>query len=238
MDGEDLIRGLTCDEHEECADESCHGHKLEVGEPGDEQARLVGILRAMPAEVEVELKALTASLEHDQHLTKFLARRLDPEPLIETVTNGIAFRIDGGIEEIVLIPSLMIRPWNLMFGFEKAQYFVYSASDEAVNADPNTPPSWMVGMFKSLGDERRLRLLRRLGDGPAGLGELAEVVDLAKSTTHHHLRLLRAAGLVKAVITGPGKDGTHYELRPNTLPDAAQFVADYLRTGPIEGEPT
>ncbi len=238
VDADELMGHLNHHDDEECDDEICAQKHLEITDPAADRDRIVAILRAIPEELEIELKALVSSLEHDQHLTKFLARRLDAEPLIETVTNGIAYRLDGDTTDVVLIPSVVIRPWNLMFSFGGARYFVYPVSDEAVVADPDSPPSWMVEMFKSLGDERRLRLLRRLGEGPAGLGELAEYLDLAKSTTHHHLRLLRAAGLVKAVITGSGKDGTHYELRPNALPDAAQFVASYLRSGPIEKDLT
>lgn len=239
QDPTELMSHLTHhDDDEECGGDGCAQKHLDIEDPEADRDRLVEILRAIPSELEVELKALTASLEHDQHLTRFLARRLEAEPLIETVTNGIAFRLDGDTTDVVLIPSVVIRPWNLMFNFGGARYFVYPASDEAVEADSDSPPSWMVEMFKSLGDERRLRLLRRLGEGPAGLAELAEYLDLAKSTTHHHLRLLRAAGLVKAVITGSGKDGTHYEIRPRALEDAAQFVASYLGTGPLEGDPS
>jgi DNA-binding transcriptional ArsR family regulator len=239
VDASELLDHLAHhDEDEECDAEMCAEKHIDTLDATGDRDRIVAILRSLPDELDIELKALVSSLEHDQRLTRFLARRLDAEHLIETVTNGIAFRLNSDTTEVVLIPSVVVRPWNLMFSFGGARYFVYPVSDEAVEADPDSPPSWMVEMFKSLGDERRLRLLRRLGDGPAGLSELAEYLDLAKSTTHHHLRLLRAAGLVKAVITGSGKDGTHYELRPKALEDAAQFVASYLRTGPLEGDPT
>src|SRR5260221_14124290 len=40
-------------------------------------------------------------------------------------------------------------------------------------------------------------MLTRLAQGDATLAELAEVTQLAKSTAHHHLAHLRAAGLVE-----------------------------------------
>ncbi len=238
QDPDELVAHLIHKDDEDCDPEVCAHKHIESKNPAADRDRIVSILRSLPAELDVELKTLVPSLEHDEHLSRFLAKSLDPEQLIETVTNGVAFRLNSDTNEVVLIPSVVVRPWNMMFGSEGTRYFVYPVSDEAVDADPDSPPSWMVEMFKSLGDERRLRLLRRLGEGPAGLGELAEYLDLAKSTTHHHLRLLRAAGLVKAVITGSGRDGTHYELRPKALGDAAQFVASYLRTGPLEGDTT
>ena len=41
-----------------------------------------------------------------------------------------------------------------------------------------------------------VRMLRRLAVGDATLADLAETADVAKSTAHHHLAHLRAAGLV------------------------------------------
>jgi ArsR family transcriptional regulator, cadmium/lead-responsive transcriptional repressor len=49
---------------------------------------------------------------------------------------------------------------------------------------------------RALGDEGRIAMLRRLAAGDATLAELAEAAGLAKSTAHHHLAHLRAAGLV------------------------------------------
>lgn len=219
---------------EECDTDECATH-LAITDPTGDKQRLIEVLKSISSEAEVIVKEGAAALGHDRMLTEFLARRLDPEQVIETVTNGIAYRLDRDVDDVVLIPSLMVRPYNLLFAFGSGRYFVYSVSDEATQADADSPPTWMVDMFKALGDERRLRLLRRLAEGPAGLIELTELIDVAKSTAHHHLRLLRAAGLVRAVISGPGKDGTHYELRPNTLNDAAHFVSEYLRTEPIGG---
>jgi hypothetical protein len=113
--------------------------------------------------------------------------------LIETVTNGNSYTAEAGVEVLVLVPSVMVRPWNLLFRFGGAQYFVYPASDEAVHADSDTPPSWMTQMAKALGDEKRLKVLRHLSSGPKTLSELTEYLGVAKSTTHHHLRSLLAA---------------------------------------------
>jgi DNA-binding transcriptional ArsR family regulator len=49
---------------------------------------------------------------------------------------------------------------------------------------------------RALADEGRVRMLRRLAAGDATLAELAETAEVARSTAHHHLSHLRAAGLV------------------------------------------
>ena len=172
------------------------------------------------------LVELEPQLRHEAHLTRFLERRVSIEQLIETVTNGISYTAEAGVEEIVLVPSVMVRPWNLLFRFGGSQYFVYPASDEAVHADSDTPPSWMTQMFKALGDEKRLKVLRHLSTGPKTLGELTEYLGLAKSTTHHHLRSLRAAGLV---LYGMNDDDENsFEFRKEVLPEALRLIGQYL----------
>lgn len=63
-----------------------------------------------------------------------------------------------------------------------------------------TPPSetldYIVEMGKALADPSRVRILAALSAGPLPLGELVELTDLTRSTVHHHLKLLRATGLV------------------------------------------
>jgi DNA-binding transcriptional ArsR family regulator len=49
---------------------------------------------------------------------------------------------------------------------------------------------------KALADVNRLRIVRRLADGPASVGELIDHVGLSQPLVSHHLRRLREAGLV------------------------------------------
>jgi DNA-binding IclR family transcriptional regulator len=57
--------------------------------------------------------------------------------------------------------------------------------------------------------------------GDATLAELAETIGAAKSTTHHHLGLLRRAGLV--ALTGNAR-GYAYTLRAGGFAAAASAV--------------
>ena len=231
----DAIRTSLSFLNHTCGDDCEHSH-VDVSDPAAAQRRFIQVLTSLPSELSETLETFRAPLEHDRDLTKFLARRLGAEQLIETVTNGISYRIDTDVADVVLLPSALIRPFNLMFEIGPARYFVYPLADDAVGADADSPPSWMVELFKALGDEKRLRLLRRLGEGSAHLGELAEYLSLGKSTTHHHLRSLRAAGLVRTVVTS-GKDSTRYEARPEALSDATKFVGEYLRTDLVTPPP-
>jgi DNA-binding transcriptional ArsR family regulator len=108
---------------------------------------------------------------------------------------------------------------------------VYAVADEFLESDPEAPPSRLVRTYKALSDEKRLRILRRLGEGGATLDDLAAVLGLAKSTVHHHVSVLRGAGLVRVhVPREKGARQTTYSLREPVLDDAAALLGSYIRT--------
>ncbi len=100
----------------------------------------------------------------------------------------------------------------------------YPVSDRTLASDPDAPPGWLVKLHKALGDEKRLKILRRLAGGDATLVELSTELDTAKSTLHHHMMLLRAAGLIRVHVG----DDKRYSLRDETLPEAATYLNHYI----------
>jgi DNA-binding transcriptional ArsR family regulator len=78
-------------------------------------------------------------------------------------------------------------------------------------------------VYKALGDEGRLKLLRRLSDGSLTLGDAAVELGVAKSTAHHHLAILRQAGFV----TVRDGDDKVYNLRED-LPETGDLLSAYL----------
>ena len=149
----------------------------------------------------------------------------DPVVLIDRVTNGISYEIPLGITRLVLIPAVTLRPWTLVTEYGTSLIVVYPVADDHLSADPDAPPGWLVRVWKALGDERRLRMLRRLAEGEATLSDLAAVVGLAKSTVHHHLGVLRGAGLVRVRVGG---DDKVFSLRRDALPEAFGMLDEYL----------
>ena len=83
------------------------------------------------------------------------------------------------------------------------------------------PTPWSPHTRRS---ETRLRILRRLAEGPATLHELTEILGLAKSTVHGHLLVLRTGGLVLADVSKK----TGYRLRRETLAESAALLDTYL----------
>jgi ArsR family transcriptional regulator, lead/cadmium/zinc/bismuth-responsive transcriptional repressor len=56
----------------------------------------------------------------------------------------------------------------------------------------------LAEMFRLLGEPSRLRIVLACLDQPANVGAMAERLGLSDSLVSHHLRLLRAARLLKA----------------------------------------
>jgi DNA-binding transcriptional ArsR family regulator len=56
----------------------------------------------------------------------------------------------------------------------------------------------LADMFRLLGDTTRLRIVLACLDEPISVGDIAGQLELSPSLVSHHLRLLRAARVVKA----------------------------------------
>ena len=151
-----------------------------------------------------------------------LAERLPLEELLDTATRGIRYTPEPGIERILLVPNLVSRPWSIFTESGSTKIVCYGVAEAHVTGD--APPDPLVAAYKALGDETRLRILRRLASGPATLHELTGLLGLAKSTVHGHLLVLRTGGLV---VTDISKK-TGYALRRQTLAESAALLETYL----------
>jgi DNA-binding transcriptional ArsR family regulator len=170
-----------------------------------------------------------AALQRDAEAKQSLVGSTSPEGLIELATNGLDYRIPAGVTRLVLAPSVLLRPWSVIDDHGSMLIVIYGVADEYLSADPDAPPAWMVKTYKALGDERRLRILRRLAEGEASLDDLAEMLGLAKSTVHHHLGILRGAGLVRVVIGRHGET-SRYGARTGLTDEASAALGSYLTT--------
>ncbi len=60
----------------------------------------------------------------------------------------------------------------------------------------------LAEMFRLMGDASRLKIVLSCLNGPVSVGAIAERVGLSASLVSHHLRLLRAARLLRAKRRG------------------------------------
>lgn len=225
---EELISHESMDEHKRWQDSL---RLLLEMSPEETRKRMVGVLRAFQERGFREHEAeMTVALRRDAETKRAMADEMSPDRLIEVATNGIAIEAGRDLRKVRLVPSVVIRPWVLITEHEDLRILFYPVAIEHLDSDPGAPPEWLVKRYKALGDERRLRILRRLSEGPASLQELADFVDVAKSTAHHHMVLLRTAGLVKITL---GAD-KQYSLREEVLSEIGGMLRSYVSSGTNE----
>jgi DNA-binding transcriptional ArsR family regulator len=150
----------------------------------------------------------------------------DPIGFVERATNGVRVVPEQRIRRIVLAPSYFGRPYNSMTKVGDVQLVCYPIADSSLgSADRLTPPNSTVRLYRALGDESRLRILKLLAERDRYVTEIAHELDLSKPTILHHLAVLRSAGLV--TITEQG-NMTYYSLRHDRAKEAGVELRAYL----------
>jgi DNA-binding transcriptional ArsR family regulator len=133
--------------------------------------------------------AAVAELERDAAARRKL--RLPPLELVANAAPGYHYVPEPELSDVVLVPHRVASPWLLLCQHDRARIICYPVPSSEELEDR------LVTLGRALGDAQRVRMLLRLTQGDATLAELAETTQLAKSTAHHHLAQLRAAGLVE-----------------------------------------
>jgi DNA-binding transcriptional ArsR family regulator len=71
-----------------------------------------------------------------------------------------------------------------------------------IHTDPDDWVDQLADLFHLLGDATRLRIVLACLEQPIAVGDIAAALALSSSLVSHHLRLLRAARIVKAERQG------------------------------------
>lgn len=199
-------------------------------------ARYAAALRQFREEVFSEFEEdFAGSISRAAAARRAAPARGSAKEVVEEVTSGIDFEIPLGTSRMVLVPSVVTRPLSLIDGYRGTLIVYYGIADEFIDSDPEAPPSWLVRTYKALSDERRLRILRRLSEAPATLDDLSDLLGLTKSTVHHHVAILRGAGLIRVHLDDPVK-GKKKNYSVRELVDTGAFLDDYLKTSEEQQE--
>jgi DNA-binding transcriptional ArsR family regulator len=167
--------------------------------------------------------ALVMRLERDAQRRRAAVAKTRPEAVIASATGGYVYEPEPEFRRVVLVPHVAATPSLLLCQHLDARLICYPAEDESTAGREVVARAVRLG--KALGDPARVQIIRRLAAGEASLGELAEESRVAKSTAHHHLALLRAAGLVTA--RGNAR-GYWYALRHEGLGDARDLFGELI----------
>jgi DNA-binding transcriptional ArsR family regulator len=163
-------------------------------------------------------------LNRDADAKRALLGAVSAEELIEAAS-GVQFVPQPGIERVYLIPQIAMRPWVLLAEHDDARLFCYPVADESLGGDLGAPPGRLVRLHRALGDEKRIRLLHAVAASNPTLTELVERFDLPKTTLHHHLAILRTAGLIRVTSDAERR----YSVRFDVIPEASSLLEAYLR---------
>jgi DNA-binding transcriptional ArsR family regulator len=178
------------------------------------KARIVAALRSMPTPD-------TTAAEADAAAKRALAAEADSLDVIDAACGGYRYEPEPDADRVVLVPHLSAGRAVLLCQHRRTRIICYPA---AVREPDDGEALLLVG--RAIGDPKRVAILERLRSGEASLDELAGELGLARSTTHHHLGQLRAAGLV--TFRGNAA-GYFYAADPDAFAAAASLVARFVR---------
>ena len=142
-------------------------------------------------------------------------------------------RMVAGLEadgELVVIPAYLTHKSLL---FDLPGLVVVGVRADPSGAESRARTESLARRLKTLADPTRLGIVDHLVQGPSTVSELARHFGIAQPTASNHVKLLRDAGLVVDVRTGPRRQLT---LDPATVGD----LLDHLRAmlGPTVGDTT
>jgi DNA-binding transcriptional ArsR family regulator len=196
-----------------------------AADPAGLRDRLVEAMRAWDRSVFADHAAAVGPLlEREVDRLRRREREVGERKVLTEATNGSEIIAEPGTDTIELFPHWVLRPWNVFWEHGSSQMIGVPIPAEHASADPDDPPDRLVALAKALGDERRLRILRRLTEGSYSLQELADHFGIPKTTLLHHLVILRSAGIVRV---GPGATPT-YSLRAEMPLELHRLLDGYL----------
>jgi DNA-binding transcriptional ArsR family regulator len=224
-EGEAAARAELLDLFSDYADKCGEFERILDFEPEESKQAIIELLSGWYEHVFPEVAPdFVALAERDAQEKRELIQAVPPAQVVERVAPGIQWTPGQDVDRVVLFPAYSPRPWVYMSEYKRVKIFCPPITADRDRTSPGDPAG-LVRIYKALGDESRLKLLKRLQAGPISLAEATAEVGLAKSTTHHHLAILRQAGFV---LIQEGDDT--YRLRPDLRPEPGALLQQYLGT--------
>jgi DNA-binding transcriptional ArsR family regulator len=200
-----------------------------LGSPaGELRAEIRGIVADWAARVSASLAPVSlAAIEREAAAREAQLAGGDGRDVLTAVTRGVSYEPPAWIRAIVIVPTVAMRPYLIPTELRETVVFVCSVGDEAFETDPAAPPQRLVKIAAALGDERRLRILHLLRGEQLTATEIADRMGVDRTSLHHHLGILRSAGLL--AIRDEGVGGWRYTLREDGLHQVGPELESYLR---------
>ena len=158
-----------------------------------------------------EEKRLGPTLEKMVRQAQEMARTKSLPDVIENLSNGFTVSPDIDLKRLVLVPSVWCHPFVVPLELgEHEMCIVWGAHPPGYKLVPGElVPSEAMLVLKAMNDPTRLRLLRLITGEPRSLISLSQEVQLSLPTVSHHIRELRAAGLIRLEVAGKGRENRY-----------------------------
>lgn len=171
-----------------------------------------------------------AAIDRDVDAKAELLTRTSAREFIAAATMGLSFEPGAWVRQVVIAPSVALRPFIVPAEFDATKLFIVSVSDEAMEPDAVVPRR-LVNATAALGDAIRMRALHELapGDGLTA-AVLAERLGVERTTLYHHLGILRSAGLVSIADAGDGN--WRYQVRRDRIRELGDLLRSYVGDQP------
>jgi DNA-binding transcriptional ArsR family regulator len=167
-----------------------------------------------------------AVVARDVEAKELLFASLPGREALLTATNGIDLDPATWATDVVVIPTVALRPFIAPAEFGSTLIVLSSVADDALEADASAPPRHLVKLTAAIGDELRLRILHVLATDELTASEIAGRLGVERTSLHHHLGILRSAGLL--TMRDAGSQGWRYSRRDAHVADVASALVAYL----------
>jgi len=176
------------------------------------------IVRAVDAAIDLLPTTAESELARAEDAATAALRGSDDQlAAVERLTRGYRYVPEIEADHVVLLPHLERALPLVLAQHRSARLIAYFATQDRGAEEA------LVTLGRALSDARRVEILALVGRGIGRAGDLVDATGLTRSTVHHHLAQLRAAGLV--ALEGNARAYT-YVPRPDAHAEIAALLAD------------
>jgi DNA-binding transcriptional ArsR family regulator len=150
----------------------------------------------------------------------------DPVQFVERISGGLKIEQYDGLHQVILTPTYHTNPLIMISKLKNIAHIFYPIDIPENN--PDQPSKKLIRLTKALADENRLRIIKLLSEGPKTFTEILQYFSVSKSTVHHHIMLLRTAGLISSYHTDECGTET-YIYRPSGMQELQENFHEYLQ---------
>ena len=195
--------------------------------PDELRAEIAGVVESWADLVSTafaprSMALIARDIEPKEGLLKVTA----PRDALRVFTNGVDIDPTGWATAVIVVPVVALRPFITPIEWDTTLLILVAVADETLDAVEGGPPRRLVQVAAALGDELRLRILHELGQGERTATELADLLGVERTSLHHHLGILRSAGLV--AVKAENVETWRYSIRTDGLDRATAALTAYL----------